>query len=109
VEELHARVERVLPGKPREAHLQHLPLDPSRSLPENKEAAYRAACLTCHKQSSCKLKLDDSRRLAVKDDCIECHMEKRPVAGIVHSNDTKHRIVRYPGQPLPKLRLNNLT
>ena len=72
-------------------------------LPENKEAAYRAACLTCHKQSSCKLKLDDSRRLAVKDDCIECHMEKRPVAGIVHSNDTKHRIVRYPGQPLPEV------
>jgi tetratricopeptide (TPR) repeat protein len=28
-------------------------------------------------------------------------MEKRPVAGIAHSNDTKHRIVRFPGQPLP--------
>jgi len=28
-------------------------------------------------------------------------MEKRPVAGIAHSNDTKHRIVRYAGQPLP--------
>jgi hypothetical protein len=71
-------------------------------LPENKEAAYRAACLTCHKESSCTLKPDDSKRLAIKDDCIECHMEKRPVAGIAHSNDTKHRIVRYPGQPLPE-------
>jgi tetratricopeptide (TPR) repeat protein len=30
-------------------------------------------------------------------------MEKRPVAGIAHSNDTKHRIVRYPGQPLPEV------
>jgi hypothetical protein len=28
-------------------------------------------------------------------------MEKRPVAGISHSNDTKHRIVRFAGQPLP--------
>lgn len=71
-------------------------------LPENKEAAYRAACLTCHKESSCTLKPDDSKRLAIKDDCIDCHMEKRPVAGIAHSNDTKHRIVRYPGQPLPE-------
>jgi len=70
--------------------------------PENKEAAYRGACLTCHKESSCTLKPEDSKRLAIKDDCIECHMEKRPVAGIAHSNDTKHRIVRYPGQPLPE-------
>jgi hypothetical protein len=71
--------------------------------PEYKETAYRAACLTCHKESSCTLKPDDSKRLAIKDDCIECHMEKRPVAGIAHSNDTKHRIVRYPGQPLPEV------
>jgi tetratricopeptide (TPR) repeat protein len=28
-------------------------------------------------------------------------MEKRAVAGIAHSSDTKHRIVRRPGQPLP--------
>jgi hypothetical protein len=71
--------------------------------PEYKETAYRAACLTCHKESSCTLKPDDSKRLAIKNDCIECHMEKRPVAGIAHSNDTKHRIVRYPGQPLPEV------
>jgi tetratricopeptide (TPR) repeat protein len=30
-------------------------------------------------------------------------MEKRPVAGIAHSNDTKHRIVRYAGQPQPEI------
>ena len=39
--------------------------------------------------------------MAAADYCVECHMEKRPVAGIAHSNDTKHRIVRFPGQPLP--------
>ena len=69
--------------------------------PGEEKAAYRAACLTCHTENSCTLKPDDSKRVAVADYCIECHMEKRPVAGIAHSNDTKHRIVRYPGQPLP--------
>ena len=71
--------------------------------PEDEKAAYRAACLTCHKDSSCALKPDAPARAAAKDDCIECHMEKRPVAGIAHSNDTKHRIVRFPGQPLPEV------
>jgi tetratricopeptide (TPR) repeat protein len=28
-------------------------------------------------------------------------MERRAVAGIAHSSDTKHRIVRRPGEPLP--------
>jgi hypothetical protein len=69
----------------------------------DERAAYRAACLSCHKETTCTLKPNDSKRVAAKDDCIECHMEKRPVAGIPHSNDTKHRIVRYPGQPLPEI------
>ena len=42
------------------------------------------------------------------DDCIDCHMEKRAVAGIAHSNDTKHRIVRYPGQPSLRLPSSSL-
>lgn len=71
--------------------------------PEDEKAAYRAACLSCHKESSCSLKPDAPARAAAKDDCIECHMEKRPVAGIAHSNDTKHRIVRFFGQPLPEV------
>ncbi len=71
--------------------------------PGEEKAAYRAACLSCHKETSCTLKPDDNKRVAAKDYCIECHMEKRPVAGIAHSNDTKHRIVRYPGQPLPEI------
>jgi len=71
--------------------------------PGEEKAAYRAACLTCHTVKSCTLKPDDSKRVAAADYCIECHMEKRPVAGIAHSNDTKHRIVRYPGQPLPDI------
>ena len=69
--------------------------------PGEEKVAYRAACLTCHTVKSCTLKPDDSKRVAAADYCVECHMEKRPVAGIAHSNDTKHRIVRYPGQPQP--------
>lgn len=69
--------------------------------PGQEKAAYRAACLTCHNEKSCTLKPEDPKRVAIADYCVECHMEKRPVAGIAHSNDTKHRIVRFPGQPLP--------
>jgi hypothetical protein len=69
--------------------------------PGHEKEAYRAACLTCHTVQSCTLKPQDPKRVAAEDYCVQCHMEKRPVAGIAHSNDTKHRIVRYPGQPLP--------
>jgi hypothetical protein len=71
--------------------------------PGEEKAAYRAACLTCHTVKSCTLKPEDTRRVAAADYCVECHMEKRAVAGVAHSNDTKHRIVRYPGQPLPEV------
>jgi hypothetical protein len=69
---------------------------------EDKVAFYRARCLRCHSEASCKLKPDDVARSQAGDNCIGCHMEKRAVAGIAHSSDTKHRIVRYPGQPLPE-------
>jgi len=71
--------------------------------PGQEKAAYRAACLSCHTVKSCTLKPESSERVSAADYCIECHMEKRPVAGIAHSNDTKHRIVRFPGQPLPDI------
>jgi hypothetical protein len=74
-----------------------------RPAPGEEKAAYRAACLSCHTETSCTLKPGDAKRAAVGDYCVDCHMEKRPVAGIAHSNDTKHRIVRYPGQPLPEI------
>lgn len=71
--------------------------------PAEEREAYRAACLTCHTVKSCTLKPEDARRIAAADYCIECHMEKRAVAGVAHSDDTKHRIVRYAGQPLPEV------
>jgi hypothetical protein len=71
--------------------------------PGEEKSAYRAACLTCHTVRSCMLKPDDAKRVTAQDYCIQCHMEKRAVAGVAHSDDTKHRIVRYPGQPLPEV------
>ena len=71
--------------------------------PENKTIAYRSACLSCHTVDSCKLKAAEEARVRSGDSCVECHMEKRPIAGIAHNHDTKHRIVRYPGQPLPEV------
>jgi hypothetical protein len=71
--------------------------------PEEKTAFYRSKCVACHNVNSCKLTVDNTARAQAADNCIDCHMEKRPVAGISHSNDTKHRIVRYVGQPLPEV------
>ncbi|MGA8044033.1 MAG: cytochrome c3 family protein, partial [Terracidiphilus sp.] len=74
-----------------------------RPAPGMEDAALRDACLSCHTVSSCRLKADDPKRVAARDSCVGCHMEKRPIAGIAHSVDTKHRIVLYPGQPLPEV------
>jgi hypothetical protein len=88
-----------------EAEVGHHEAEAGNHEPEagGKVAMYRAACLSCHTVVSCTLKPDDGKRVAAGDSCVECHMEKRAVAGVAHSNDTKHRIVRYPGQPLPDI------
>jgi len=62
---------------------------------------YRNKCLGCHSVTSCDLSVGERAKQQLGDDCVACHMEKRGVAGIAHSSDTKHRIVRKPGQPLP--------
>jgi hypothetical protein len=69
--------------------------------PENQVAYYRAKCLTCHVDGDCKLSAEERMHHQPANDCVGCHMERRAVAGIAHSSDTKHRIVRFPGQPLP--------
>jgi len=70
---------------------------------ENQVAYFRAKCLACHADGDCKLPGEERRRQKPENDCVGCHMEKRAVAGIAHSSDTKHCIVRGPGQPLPEV------
>ena len=68
---------------------------------ENKVAYYRERCFTCHTNESCKVSLQGRLRQDPPNDCVSCHMPKKPVAGIPHSDDTSHRIVRRVGQPYP--------
>ena len=71
--------------------------------PENQVAYFRAKCLTCHTDGDCNLPVAERMRQQPANNCVGCHMEKRAVAGIAHSSDTKHRIVRLAGQPLPDI------
>ena len=68
----------------------------------DKVAYYRERCLTCHTNESCKLSLSGRMQHVPANDCVGCHMPKSPVAGIPHSDDTSHRIVRRAGQELPE-------
>jgi hypothetical protein len=64
-------------------------------------AYFRAKCLTCHTEQSCKVTLTIRRQQTPSDDCIGCHMPKRNIAEISHSALTNHRIPARPNQPLP--------
>ena len=66
-----------------------------------KVAFFRERCLTCHTNDSCKLPLPNRLKETPANDCVGCHMPRKPTAGIPHSNDTYHRIVRKAGQPYP--------
>ena len=77
-------------------HIIHKP-----ATAETKVAYYRERCLSCHKNSSCKLTLAARSEQQPANDCVRCHMPRKGVAGIPHSDDTSHRIVRRPGQPFP--------
>jgi hypothetical protein len=50
-------------------------------------ASYRAKCLTCHAQNACVYR---------ENDCVACHMPKRPVVESAHVAFTDHRIQRRP-------------
>jgi hypothetical protein len=68
---------------------------------ENKVAYYREKCFTCHTNESCKLPLAERMQKEPANDCVGCHMPRKGVAGIPHSDDTNHRIVRRAGEPFP--------
>lgn len=62
-------------------------------------AFFRARCLRCHTESSCRISLATRRNNAVPDNCVGCHMPKRDVARISHSALTNHRIPANPRAP----------
>jgi tetratricopeptide (TPR) repeat protein len=61
-----------------------------------KAVSYRTKCLSCHEQSACAYG---------ENDCVACHMPKRPVIESAHLAFTDHRILRRPSpakQPSPQ-------
>lgn len=56
-------------------------------------AYYRARCLTCHSESSCRIALRVRQAQEPADNCTGCHMPKRQDARISHSALTDHRIL----------------
>jgi hypothetical protein len=67
-------------------------------LPSERErvAWYRGRCLNCHRESSCRLSLDERHRRTSTDSCIDCHMPRGDSSNIAHTSITDHRIVRRP-------------
>jgi hypothetical protein len=61
---------------------------------------YRAKCVTCHSDQSCKLPLQVRAAKSPADDCSGCHMPKRSVTQISHSALTNHRIPAREDEPL---------
>jgi hypothetical protein len=71
--------------------------------PENQVAYYREKCLGCHTNASCRLAVKERMQQQPPNDCVGCHMPRRMIAGIPHSDDTSHRIVVRAGQALPDM------
>ena len=67
-------------------------------------ANYRAQCLRCHSEQSCRM--ENAKRQATNppDNCLTCHMPKRTVTTIAHAALTDHSI---PAKPSPDLQLLN--
>ncbi len=66
--------------------------------PVDAPAYFRARCLTCHTDNSCRL---PAKARQPRNNCAGCHMPARDAAVISHSTLTNHRIVARIGQLAP--------
>jgi len=84
--------------------------DPHRQPSGDEAPAYfRARCLTCHTNQSCKLPLATRMQKTPANDCAECHMPKRDIEVISHSSATNHRIVATPDERYPEVTFQQTT
>jgi hypothetical protein len=58
---------------------------------EERVSFYRAQCLSCHAEPSCKLPREERLRRGAQDDCASCHMPRADTE-IPHFALTHHRI-----------------
>lgn len=80
--------------------------EPSR---DEAPAYFRARCLTCHTDKSCKLAMATRLQKTPANDCAGCHMPKRDIEVISHSSATNHRIVATPDEPYPDVTFQQTT
>lgn len=64
-------------------------------------AYYNPKCLQCHTRSSCTESVALRRATTPADNCIGCHMPRRPITTISHTSATNHRILARPDEALP--------
>ncbi len=64
-------------------------------LPKDPKAYFRERCLTCHHLASLKTHPKPAQ------DCVGCHMPRRPVTDGAHTVFTDHRITRHPPPASP--------
>jgi tetratricopeptide (TPR) repeat protein len=57
---------------------------------------YRAKCLNCHTRQACSRSPDPASPEHRENNCVGCHMPKRPVRESAHVTFTDHRILRRP-------------
>jgi hypothetical protein len=72
-------------------HQAHTAVKPSASA-----SFYRAKCFNCHARDACSRKPDPASTAHRNNNCIDCHMPKRPVIESAHVAFTDHRILRRP-------------
>jgi hypothetical protein len=77
--------------------------DPHRQPTSTAASYYRARCLTCHTEASCRVPLKARLAESPPDDCVGCHMPKQSLARISHSALTDHRIIARAGEPYPEM------
>ena len=79
--------------------------------PSRQEAPeyFRQKCLTCHTEKSCAVPLSLRQHKTPPDDCAGCHMPKRDVTVISHSELTNHRIVAQAEEPFPEVAFHMTT
>jgi hypothetical protein len=64
-------------------------------------AFYRERCLACHTEQSCGLPVAERIKQSPPDNCIGCHMQRRPVTFMAHTSLTNHRILARPDEAFP--------
>lgn len=77
--------------------------------PAEEPAYFRAKCLACHTNQSCKMTLSARMSKQPANDCVGCHMPKRDIQGISHSTATNHRILARPDEPFPDVAFHQAT